>query len=410
MKQNDIAEATRLSKLGLGYFPDNEKMLKQHYAVSRSDIDKRGGASEKIRTIFESNSSNLTFGLLYTEILLDQNKYKQALTILDSFKTSIHSPDRLWQLKVFALRNINEGKGTTAVLEAWMKTNPYAAEPALLLINYSLRDKNVDSALRIANKALKDGNKNNVMLKIAKMQLLLDTSAIEEVKSFYPEFTSNNMNDKVIQGINGRIYLLERKYKEAMPLLKAFYDNFPSSQNIILLAIAQKNNQKSDEAITALQTYLEKNESNTQVQSLLANLYLEKEPEKAIPLYEKMLQDKPNDVVFLNNLAWLSLENNHLELALKYSAEAVKLAPKHPNVLDTRGMVLLKAGEKEIALKALISAYTLSKGRDVSIALNYAEVLISNNKNKEALTVLKRLNSIDSKQKHRKKSLIVLAS
>ena len=218
------------------------------------------------------------------------------------------------------------------------------------------------------------------------------------------------MHEKIVQGINGRIYLLEKNYKQAIPLLATFYANFPSRQNILLLAIAQKNDRKVNEAIVSLKTYLETNDSDTQVRSLLANMYLENEPEKAIPLYEKMLKDKPKDVVFLNNLAWLSLENNHLELALKYSAEAIKLAPKHPSVLDTRGMVLLKAGEKTIALKALTSAYKFSKGSDVNITLNYAEVLISNEKNKDALTILNKLNSNDFKQEQRKKSLITLAN
>ncbi|MFB0981945.1 MAG: PEP-CTERM system TPR-repeat protein PrsT [Alteromonadaceae bacterium] len=410
LKRNDIPEATRLSKLGLGYFPEGEKMLKLHYAASRGDIEKRDLASEKIRKIYRAKTDNLTLGLLYAEVLLDQSKYKQALTILESFKTSIHSPNRLWQLKLFALRNIDEGKSTTTVLETWMKTNPYAPEPALLLIDYYLRDKNLASALRIVNKALKNGNKNNVMLKVSKMQILLDKAELEEVKSFYPEFTRNNMHEKIVQGINGRIYLLEKNYKQAIPLLATFYANFPSRQNILLLAIAQKNDRKVNEAIVSLKTYLETNDSDTQVRSLLANMYLENEPEKAIPLYEKMLKDKPKDVVFLNNLAWLSLENNHLELALKYSAEAIKLAPKHPSVLDTRGMVLLKAGEKTIALKALTSAYKFSKGSDVNITLNYAEVLISNEKNKDALTILNKLNSNDSKQEQRKKSLITLAN
>ena len=150
---------------------------------------------------------------------------------------------------------------------------------------------------------------------------------------------------------------------------------------------------------------LKANDSATQVRSLLASFYLEQQPEKSIPLYERMLKDSPENVVFLNNLAWLNLENNNLELALKYSSEAIKLAPKHPSVLDTRGMILLKSGDKNIALKALTSAFELSRGTDINIVLNYAEVLIANDKNDEARKILRRLKPEDPEQNVRLKLL-----
>jgi Flp pilus assembly protein TadD len=112
----------------------------------------------------------------------------------------------------------------------------------------------------------------------------------------------------------------------------------------------------------------------------------------------------------LNNLAWLNLDLNNLELALKYSAEAVKLAPKHPSVLDTRGMVLFKAGKVVLASKALASAYKLSEGKDLDISMNYAEVLISNKNSEDALSILKRLQISDLKREKRRNLLLSLAN
>ena len=155
-----------------------------------------------------------------------------------------------------------------------------------------------------------------------------------------------------------------------------------------------------------MKTYLETNDSDTQVRSLLANMYLENEPEKAIPLYEKMLKDKPKDVVFLNNLAWLNLESNNLDKALHYSSMALELAPDHPNVIDTRGMALLKSGRKVDAWKAVLKAYTLTKGKDEKIALNYAEILILNKQLEEAKKVLVMITSSNLDLQARKDSLL----
>jgi len=410
--KNEIAEATRLSELGVNLFPEDEKMLKQYYIVARGDDEKKALASAKIKALFESKSDNLKLGLLYAEILIDEKNYKEALTIVDSFEASIRSPNKLWQLKVIAHRNINEGIGLPTVIEQWAKTNPYALEPVILLVDQHMRNREAESALVIIDKALKGYQKHNVMLKIAKMQILLDSRKLQEAKDFYPEFSANEMNKKVIQGVDGRIFLLEKSYIKAVPLLKNLYENIPSSQNVLLLAIAQNGAEKGEEAITTLESFLVDNSSDSKVRSLLANYYLAKQPEKAIPLYEKMLLSHPDNIVFLNNLSWLNLENNNLESALKYSAKAVKLAPKHPNVLDTRGMVLLKAGKKAIALKALTSAYKLSKGKDVDIVLNYVDVLISNEKKSDALSILRRLKTrnLNQEQKQQIKVLTSLAN
>jgi putative PEP-CTERM system TPR-repeat lipoprotein len=404
--KDEIAEATRLSELGISLFPEDEKMLKQYYIVARLDAEKKVIASSKIKALYESKSDNLKLGLLYAEVLIDQKNYKEALSIVDSFETTIRSPNKLWQLKIIAHRNINEGTGLPTVIEQWAKTNPYALEPVILLVDQHMRKREAESALKVINKALKGYQKNNVMLKVAKMQILLDSRKLKEAKDFYPEFSENEMSEKVIQGVDGRIFLLEKSYKKAVPLLKGLYENIPSSQNVILLAIAQNGAQQDKEAITTLEDFLEKSTSDAKVRSLLANYYLEKQPTKAIPLYENMLIAKPDNVVFLNNLAWLNLENNNIELALKYSAKAVELAPKHPNVIDTRGMVLLKSGDKVGAWKSLLKAYDLSRGEDPNISLNYAEILMVNKKIAEALLVLDKIKSSDVEINDRKEQLI----
>jgi putative PEP-CTERM system TPR-repeat lipoprotein len=405
LAKGEIAEATRLSELGINLFPEDEKMLKQYYIVARLDDEKRAFASSKIKTLFESKSDNLKLGLLHAEVLIDQKNYKEALSIVDSFETSIRSPNKLWQLKVIVHRNINEGTGLPTVIEQWAKTNPYALEPVILLVDQHMRKREAESALKVIDKSLKGYQKNNVMLKVAKMQILLDSRKLKEAKDFYPEFSENEMSEKVIQGVDGRIFLLEKNYKKAVPLLKNLYENVPSSQNIILLAIAQKGAKQANKAISTLEVFLEDNTSNSKVRSLLANYYLEKQPKKAIPLYETMLLANPSNVVFLNNLAWLNLDKGNLELALKYSAKALILAPEYPNVIDTRGMVLLKVGRKVDAWKTIIKAYNLTKGQNPNISLNYAEVLIANDKNEEAVTVLRSIQSKNIEIIKRKKQL-----
>ena len=73
-------------------------------------------------------------------------------------------------------------------------------------------------------------------------------------------------------------------------------------------------------------------------------------------------------------------------------------------------MVLFKAGKIVLASKALASAYKISEGRDLDISMNYAEVLISNKNNENALSILKRLQISDLKREKRRSFLINLAN
>ena len=410
-KEDNNVESHRLLNTGLGYFPDNVLMLKQLYVVSRENEQERLLVSRRIKTLFNTQKNNLKLALLYAEILLDQKKYKESLNVLNTFQESIHSPKSLWQLKVFALSKVSESDiGVITFLEKWIRTNPYVVEPVLLLVDKYLRDNKRAEALRVLEKSLGTGNKNNSALKIARMQLLLDGGELEKAKSFYPDFSSHNMNEKLVKGVQGRIYFLEKNYNQALPLLNVFFKSFPSRQNALSLAITQKNTNHQNDAIQTLLTYLDENPLDSRVQSILAEFYLEKQPEKAMSVYEKMLVNDENNVVILNNLAWLNLDNDNVDLALKYSAMAIKLAPKNPNVVDTRGMALLKAGDKVIAMKVLKIAYELTQGKNVDIAINFSQSLIANEKFSEAIDILKQLKMIDLNEVQKQKIKLLFAS
>ncbi len=69
------------------------------------------------------------------------------------------------------------------------------------------------------------------------------------------------------------------------------------------------------------------------------NSYLE----RIIDEYESLLLEMPNNMIVLNNLAYiLSLNNERLQDALEYSRRAHESAPDNPGFLDTYGYVLYK--------------------------------------------------------------------
>ena len=92
----------------------------------------------------------------------------------------------------------------------------------------------------------------------------------------------------------------------------------------------------------------------------LADLYDRRgKYDKAAAQYRAVLTPEPNNVVALNNLAWLlaqgNKENEHTE-ALEYINKAIAGMGRRPELLDTRGMVHLAAKDTTKALADLEEA------------------------------------------------------
>ena len=87
-------------------------------------------------------------------------------------------------------------------------------------------------------------------------------------------------------------------------------------------------------------------------QALLLNAMLQQEQSKtteAIASYEKLLSIQHNNVVAMNNLAWLLLDSQPTA-AEKLASAAYQLAPKQADVVDTYGWVLYKNEKIDKAL------------------------------------------------------------
>ncbi len=95
-------------------------------------------------------------------------------------------------------------------------------------------------------------------------------------------------------------------------------------------------------------------ESETLLMDLAQLWQAQGAPEKARELYEKVLQINGDNVIALNNLAWIyGKDLNQLEKALKLAQKGVALAPQYTDVLDTYGTLCYEAEKYKNAIKSL---------------------------------------------------------
>lgn len=396
-------DAEKYALRAVDQYPDNAKALRYYYA-SKPDEQ----ALAKIEQAYQKSSDNIALSLLYIDALINSNDLTQALVIANGMESSVKTPKKLWLQRISIYKKQQNELQLITTIEEWLKANPYHIEPVLMISDYYVNQRQIDKALQYLDKVLSEHQKDSLIIKLVKVQLLLDINKLFEAKKLFQDPQLQSVKFEVKSGLEGRIAFLEKDFTKAVEKLTHFYQAYPSRKNVVLLSLAYKADNQAVQAQQILQEYLAKNEQDDGVRMMLADSYLATETEKAILTYEKIIINEPNNVIVLNNLSWLYLEKGELDKAQLHSKAAIDLAPENPNVIDTRGMVLLKAGKRLDAWKALSKAYEISNGQDMNIALNYAEVAISINENQKALDVLREI-TLSSSTKQRKNSLTALA-
>jgi len=85
--------------------------------------------------------------------------------------------------------------------------------------------------------------------------------------------------------------------------------------------------------------------------------HFQKRHDEEIELYKQMREKKPDNFLFLNNLAWtLAVDMGRPKEAITYADQAVEMAGPKPEILDTRGVILTRLGRPDDAIKDLTAA------------------------------------------------------
>ncbi len=125
----------------------------------------------------------------------------------------------------------------------------------------------------------------------------------------------------------------------------------PSSQTLLELAAYQKAAGLGDEAGRLVREWIEAHPDDVTVRLALANdLMLAKDVAGAQVQYEAVIEQDPDNVTALNNLAW-NLRNEDRERALAYIRRAAQAAPDRPEVLDTLAVIEHLNGENRVAYR-----------------------------------------------------------
>ena len=135
-----------------------------------------------------------------------------------------------------------------------------------------------------------------------------------------------------------------------------------------------------------LEAALQDGEESPAIRVLLAQAYSQNgQNDSAIVMYKAVLEREPDNVVVLNNLAWM-LHQDGVSEALSYAERAAELAPKAAPILDTYGTILIGASRAAEAVSVLKQA-TILAPENTEFGYHYAQALAASGDTSGALAV-----------------------
>lgn len=253
-----------------------------------------------------------------------------------------------------------------------------------------LERKELDKALDVTRKAMRDASKNiPIAVHYAELNVLAKNNS--EAKKSLEALNASNTTSAPPFYLVGKIYRVEKNFqkaeanfRQALKLDPTFIDAW------VELAGVYHDQKQMAAAKDALKQGLEKNANDTTLAFELATLHdITDEADIANKFYESILKIEPGHVGSLNNLALNRLSENKTKEALELIQKAVAIEKNHPILLDTYAWVLTNNAQLNKALEI----YGQIKGvmaNDENFNYHYGVALYKTGKKSEAKIYLQK--------------------
>ncbi|MBN1975105.1 MAG: tetratricopeptide repeat protein [Sedimentisphaerales bacterium] len=148
-----------------------------------------------------------------------------------------------------------------------------------------------------------------------------------------------------------------------------------------------------------------KNDSkNTDVLNSLAVLLgMTGRSEEAADVYKKLLEYQPENIIAMNNLAWIVCENQgQPQQALELAQKGLKIAPDYIDLIDTRGMAYFRLGQFQKAIQDFsrcVEMYPESTPQSDASRFHLARAYAGLKQNAKAIGYLKEVLDSENRTK-----------
>jgi tetratricopeptide (TPR) repeat protein len=273
-------------------------------------------------------------------------QYADRLLAIDPDNTGA----RLVRTSALALRG--RFSEVRSELRRMTREKPDLPEPWLQMATLDMEQKNYPEAEQILRR-LVNQRKGDIRPLKGLVFLLLTQGQPQEALALVRDESAASADPQV------KVLLITTaaqigNFNMALPAARKLVADFPDNpDHLMLLGEIYQRAGQLDQAIASFQTARDKDKDSPIPASHLAEALAQAgRSDEAIAASRHALQMRPNDPLLQNALAWhLATGGKNLDEASALAHDALQKMPGHASFIDTSGMVYLKSGKLDLALR-----------------------------------------------------------
>ena len=322
-------------------------------------LEEQAGNKEKalewIRKAHEASPQAVRAGILLVRHYLASGEPLKALPVARILADA--NPNNPAALETLAMVQVAAKDTPSAIgtYEALARLKP-VPDVYARIGQLRLTDKDVEGARKAYEKALAADPRHLPSLTGMAAAELLD-SKLDAAARRIAELRKAHPDSPLADQLEGD---LARQKKDMAGAARAYAESYrkgPTVQRALLAYETAKKAGDAKGALAMLQKALQQFPKAPGLHLALAGEYLEAgRYDEAVREYERVQALSPDNVLVLNNLAWLYQQKGELDKALELGRRAKDKAPGKPEILDTYGWIAVQAGKTAEGLEALEQA------------------------------------------------------
>jgi tetratricopeptide (TPR) repeat protein len=305
------------------------------------------------------------WGLL-AEIALRQGQPTKAMDI--TLRGLVHRPnDKSLLLLKARSEAIRSPVLAIPTLKALQELEPNDADVAIYLSDTYLAAGESEKAVNLLKTQLTSRNsiteKRKVSIAFA-IALYKNDNKAEAEKEFDSLYQSAPDDPGPLLA-QVRLLKDDQLWNQLSQLVLQWYQNHPKDTHTPITVAgdlaAIEESQPRETAENILRKILENDSNCTEAMSVLAMLLQTTDRfTESATLYQQILTLQPDNVIAMNNLAWIMCEKqNKHQQALELTQKALMIAPQYIDLIDTRGVAYYRLGEFDKAIQDFTTCINL---------------------------------------------------
>ncbi len=332
-------------------------MMKVRMLLSESTAPAINNAKDILQKLTDENPKNSESWVLLGEILLLQRQPGRAVDI--ALRGLAHTPNDktllLLKARAEAARSPILAVPTLRVLR---ELDPNNVDFVIRLANAYISADQAQKAVDLLNEQITNCDASNMRrCRMILAVALYKSGNKAEAQEEFDSLVESLPDDPTPLIAQARLLIEEKSWDQLREKVRQWYRTHPtdtSTPSIIandLGATGDKQTQKVAEDILLMVLQREPN-SRQAIAALAMLLQISGRGQESAELYRKVLDVEPNNVVAINNLAWVLCENEgKLQEALTLANRGLKMAPRYLDLVDTRGVIYYRLGEYDKAVQ-----------------------------------------------------------